>query len=93
MQRDNDSNSIQAIGSDCRTISNNPCLISFPISFQEIYLQKNGTNQLGITLGYDTKSASGNLMVCEVRHACPSLINIPPHYCVYAATTMVCQLH
>lgn len=37
------------------------------IPFQEIFLQKNGTNQLGITLGYDTKSSSGNLFVCEVR--------------------------
>lgn len=31
-------------------------------------MEKNGTNQLGITLGYDAKlSSTGNLFVCEVR--------------------------
>ena len=31
-------------------------------------MEKNGTNQLGITLGYDTKgSSTGSLFVCEVR--------------------------
>lgn len=33
---------------------------------QEIFLQKNGTNQLGITLGYDAKSTAGRLFVCDV---------------------------
>lgn len=34
--------------------------------FQNIYLKKDGTSQLGITLGYDTKSANGQLVVCDV---------------------------
>lgn len=30
-------------------------------------MEKNGTNQLGITLGYDAKASSlGSLFVCEV---------------------------
>ena len=33
---------------------------------QDIYIQKNGTSQLGVTLGYDTKTAKGQLYVCEV---------------------------
>ena len=40
---------------------------------QDIYLQKSGTSQLGITLGYDTKSSSGNLVVCEVRESSAAL--------------------
>lgn len=34
--------------------------------FQDICLQKNGTSQLGVTLGYDTKSVGGQLVICEV---------------------------
>lgn len=34
---------------------------------QEIYLEKNGTSQLGITLGYDTKTSAGHLYICEVN--------------------------
>ena len=31
-------------------------------------MEKNGTNQLGITLGYDAKASSlGSLFVCEVH--------------------------
>lgn len=40
---------------------------------QEIYLEKNGTSQLGVTLGYDTKSPKGQLYVCEVRIVCTSI--------------------
>ena len=38
---------------------------------QEIYLEKNGTSQLGVTLGYDLQTSKGHLYVCEVR------MNIP----------------
>ena len=41
-------------------------------------MEKNGTNQLGITLGYDTKSSStGTLFVCEVSYT--SISHHPTH--------------
>ncbi len=44
-----------------------PLLVAIAIVFlQEIYLEKNGTSQLGVTLGYDTKYSRGQLYVCEV---------------------------
>ena len=42
-------------------------LISIVYWPQEIYLEKNGTSQLGVTLGYDVQTAKGQLYVCEVR--------------------------
>ena len=46
--------------------------------FQEIFMEKNGTNQLGITLGYDAKASSlGSLFVCEVS----THTHTPTHSC------------
>ena len=39
-----------------------------PVPLQDIYLQKNGTSQLGVTLGYDSTAHGGCLYVCEVSN-------------------------
>ena len=39
----------------------------FPLTTtQDVYLKKNGTSQLGITLGYDSTMQGGCLYICEV---------------------------
>ena len=52
-----------------------------PVPLQDIYLEKNGTSQLGVTLGYDSTAHGGCLYVCEVSN----LANIDILY-----TTRVC---
>lgn len=61
-------------------------------------MEKNGTNQLGITLGYDAKlSSTGNLFVCEVRtqihthtHTYSPLLH--RHYQHYSHNNIKCPL-
>lgn len=53
-------------------------------------MEKNGTNQLGITLGYDAKlSSTGNLFVCEVRTQIHTHTHTPIHHSYIDTTNTI----
>jgi hypothetical protein len=54
------------------------CRIVGNYELEDIYLEKNGTSQLGITLGYDSSAAHGGcLYVCEVSCVCVCVLVLP----------------